>query len=54
MDQMDKERRDYFEYYTGRIWGFYDHHDLMINSSLLGIDGTTDLIIGIADKKFGL
>ena len=52
MDQVDKERRDYFEYYSGRIWGFYDHHDLMINSSILGIDGTVDLIISLADKKF--
>ncbi|MBO5557010.1 MAG: cytidylate kinase-like family protein [Oscillospiraceae bacterium] len=52
MDQVDKERREYFEYYSGRIWGFYDHHDLMINSSILGIDGTVDLIISLADKKF--
>ena len=54
MEQTDRERREYFEYYTGRVWGSYDHHDLMINSSLLGIDGTVDLIIGVADKKFGL
>ena len=54
MDQIDKERREYFEYYTGRIWGFYDHHDLMINSSILGIDGTVDLIVSVADKKFNL
>ena len=54
MDQIDKERREYFEYYTGRIWGFYDHHDLMINSSILGIDGTVDLITSVADSKFNL
>ena len=54
MDQIDKERREYYEYYSGRIWGFYDQHDLMINSSVLGIDGTVDLIVSVADKKFGL
>lgn len=54
MDQIDKERREYFEYYSGRIWGYYDHHDLMINSSILGIDGTVDLIVSVADKKFNL
>lgn len=54
MDQIDKERREYFEYYTGRVWGTWDHHDLMINSSLLGIDGTVELICQVADKKFGL
>lgn len=54
MEQIDKERREYYEYYSGRIWGFYDQHDLMINSSVLGIDGTVDLIVSIANKKFGL
>ena len=54
MDQIDKERREYYEYYSGRIWGFYDQHDLMINSSVLGIDGTVDLIVSVADKKFSL
>ncbi|MBR4474829.1 MAG: cytidylate kinase-like family protein [Oscillospiraceae bacterium] len=54
MEQTDRERREYFEYYTGRTWGMYDHHDLMINSALLGINGTADLIASVADKKFGL
>ena len=54
MDQMDKERREFYEYYSGKVWGLYDPHDLMINSSLLGIDGTVDLIISVANKKFGL
>ena len=54
MDQIDKERREYYEYYTGRIWGYYDQHDLMINSSVLDIDGTVDLIISVANKKFNL
>ncbi len=52
MDQVDRERRQYFEYYTGKTWGALDHHDLMIDSSLLGIDGTVDLIIAAADRKF--
>ena len=54
MDQMDKERREFYEYYSGKVWGLYAPHDLMINSSLLGIDGTVDLIISVANKKFGL
>ena len=54
MEQVDRERREYYEYYSGRIWGYYDQHDLMINSGLLGVDGTVDLIVSVADKKFGL
>ena len=52
MEHIDKERRQYFEYYTGRSWGALDHHDLMIDSSLLGIDGTVELLIEVIDKKF--
>lgn len=52
MNRVDKERRQYFEYYTGRTWGAVDHHDLMIDSSLLGIDGTVELIIEVINKKF--
>ena len=53
MDQVDKERRDYFEYYTGRTWGALDHHDLMIDSSVLGIEGTVEMIEHAVSLKFG-
>ena len=54
MNEIDKARREYFEYYTGKTWGDIDHHDLSIDSSLLGIDGTVELIASIIEKKFGL
>lgn len=52
MDKVDKERRDYFNYYTGNGWGTTDTHDFMINSATFGIDETVDIIIGIADRFF--
>ena len=52
MNHVDKERRHYFEYYTGRTWGALDHHDLMIDSSLLGIDGTVELLVEVINKKY--
>ena len=54
MEAMDKARREYFEFYSGKTWGSYDHHDLMINTAVLGIDGTVDLIASVVEKKFGL
>lgn len=54
MNQIDKERKEYFEYYTGKVWGGKDCHDFSVDSSMFGIDGTVDLIIRIADKKLGL
>ena len=38
----------------GRTWGGYDPHNLKIDSSLLGPEGTAELIISITGKKFGL
>ena len=54
IESVDKGRREYFEYYTGKTWGDIDHHDISIDSSLLGIDGTVEILSAIIDKKFGL
>lgn len=48
---IDKVRRDYFHYYTNMVWASTDGHDFMINSSILGIDGTVDLIKEMAERK---
>lgn len=42
--RIDKERRDYHRYYTGRSWEDIENYDLMINTSRLGICGTVNAI----------
>ncbi|MBS6646314.1 MAG: cytidylate kinase-like family protein [Clostridiaceae bacterium] len=42
--RIDKERRDYHRYYTGRSWEDFDNYDIIINTSRIGIDGTVDTI----------
>lgn len=42
--RIDKERRDYHRYYTGRSWESFDNYDIIINTSKIGIDGTVDTI----------
>ena len=54
MNQVDKDRREYFEYYTGKGWGSKDCHDFAIDSSMFGIDGTVELIIDIVNRKLEL
>ena len=49
---VDKVRRNYFNYYSDKVWASSDAHDFMIDTSLLGIDDTVDVILGIADRKF--
>ena len=54
MHQVDKARREYFDYYTGMTWGSSDVHDFMINSAAFGINQTADILIAIAGRKFGV
>lgn len=42
--RMDKERRDYYRYYTGRSWESPENYDLTINTATLGSGNTVALI----------
>lgn len=44
MKRIDRERRDYYRYYTGRDWEAPENYDLMINTGKLGVDGAVKLI----------
>lgn len=47
---VDKKRAKYYSYYTDKKWGEARQYDLCLNSSLLGIDETVNLIIEAAEK----
>lgn len=49
--KQDKSRASYYNYYTTKRWGAVDSYDLCINSSLLGIDGTVELLEQIIRSK---
>ena len=40
----EKERAQYYNYYTGKRWGHSDSYHLCVNSSVLGLEGTERLI----------
>ena len=40
--KKDKDRKAYYDYYTGRSWGSPHNYDLCINSSRLGIEVTAE------------
>lgn len=50
VSSTDRERRDYYEHYTGRKWGHSGNYDLTINSAALGVEGTVDMIERMIDK----
>lgn len=49
--KADKQRSSYYNYYTTKKWGAVGSYDICIDSGLLGIDGTVDLIIDILNKR---
>lgn len=40
----EHERARFYNFYTGKRWGHAASYDICINSSLLGIDGTTETL----------
>ena len=53
VEKQDKKREEYYNYYTFGNWGVASNYDLCIDSSILGLEGTADMIIDFA-KKAGL
>ena len=49
--KTDKQRRTYYDYYTGRDWGSMNNYDLCINAEKFGIDGASELIINYIKNK---
>ena len=49
--RMDKERRDYYRYYTGRSWEHPGNYDLTVNTASLDIDDTVALITHYLELK---
>lgn len=49
-EEKDRDRAGYYNYYTFTDWGVASTYDLCLDSSILGIEGTADLIIEFARK----
>lgn len=51
IQKTDKQRASYYNYYTNKRWGDISSYDLCINSTVLGIDETVDLIYDYIQKR---
>ena len=52
--RIDRQRRDYHDFYCETNWGCSSAYDLCVNSSLLGIDETARFVLDYARRLFGL
>ena len=50
INKTDRRRSSYYNFYTGNKWGKYEHYDLIVNSSTLGILGSAKLIAAVAEE----
>ena len=48
INKTDRRRSSYYNFYTGNKWGKYDNYHLAVNSSLLGIEKTAEMIADAA------
>ena len=42
--KKDKQRAGYYNYYSTKKWADIKSYDLIIDSKVLGVDGTVDLL----------
>lgn len=49
--KTDKRRSSYYNFYSGKKWGSLENYHLSIDSSLLGIDATVDMIAEMIRRK---
>ena len=51
VEKKDKGRAEYYNYYTFGNWGTADTYDLCLDSSILGLEGSSDFIIDFAKRS---
>lgn len=48
IQKTDKRRVNYYNFYTGKKWGKYDNYHISVDSTLLGVEGTAQMLADIA------
>jgi cytidylate kinase len=54
IEKTDKKRAEYYNYFSNKIWGKAESYHLCVNSSVLGIDDTVNIISQFIKQKFNL
>ena len=51
VSKTDKNRSNYYSFYSGRRWGDLNNYHLAIDSSAVGIEGCAETIKAFAETK---
>jgi cytidylate kinase len=50
LKKQDKKRAEYYNFYTHRTWSAAETYDLTLDTDLLGVDGTVEIIAAVAER----
>ena len=50
MKKKDKHRANYYNYYTGKVWGDADNYDICINTSQITLDQCVAMVDSLIQK----
>ena len=50
ISKTDKRRTNYYNFYTGKKWGKPENYHLMIDSALLGVEGSAQAIVHVVKQ----
>ena len=51
---INKQRANHYKYYTGKEWRNYENYDICINSGILEIEKTVEIICKIVAQKLNV
>jgi cytidylate kinase len=54
IEDIDRKRSSYYNYFTGRTWGDPAFYDICLNSTTLGYDRCAELIVELAKECLGI
>jgi cytidylate kinase len=54
IEDIDRKRSSYYNYFTGRTWGDPAFYDICLNSTTLGYDRCAEIIVELARERLGI
>lgn len=51
LQEKDKRRRVNYQHYTGRTWGMSQNYDICLDSSVIGIEQCSDIIVSLFNNS---
>ena len=51
LQEKDKRRRVNYQHYTGRTWGQAQNYDICLNTSVLGIERCTEILVDLVKNN---